>query len=209
MIKYLLLALGLILGSQVQATDLTLLAGYQFNTDFELSDSVNDASDAHELGEPGDDLELDGGAVLSLAVDFVFDHHPDQRIGFYLSHHQAQFDASAGLEDEGMDITHLHFTAMNYYPRGNWEPFVLAGIGVAHFSPDDKTLSSDTRVSAQIGAGANYKMSENLLLRLEARWIPTFFNGSSSGICSGGCIIALQSDTYSQVQANIGLQYRF
>jgi len=205
--KYFLLLLGLSFSFQTAATDLTLLVGYQFNNDFEVSDTV--VENPSVSGEPGDDLELDGGAAVSLAVDFVFNNRPDQRIGFYLSHHQAQFDDNAGLQNEDMDVTHLHFTAMNYYPKGDWEPFVLAGIGVAYFDPADKTLTDDTRLSAQIGAGANYKISPNLLLRMETRWIPTFFNGSSSGICSGGCTIALQSDTYSQFQANIGLQYRF
>jgi len=41
------------------------------------------------------------------------------------------------------------------------------------------------------------------------RWLGTFFNSSSSAFCSGGCTIAVSSETYSQVQANLGLMYRF
>jgi opacity protein-like surface antigen len=191
-----------------QAVDVTLLGGIQGNQDFELAE-FDEAGGAPDTAEPGDDVTLEAGPAVGLAVDFVFDNNPDQRIGFFLTHHRADFGSEAGLEDSQMDITHLHFTAMNYYPRGSWEPFVLAGVGAAHFSPADDSLDSSTRVSAQIGGGANYKISESLLLRLEARWIPTFFNGSSAGICSGGCTIALKSDMYSQFQANIGLQFRF
>lgn len=190
------------------AVDLTVLAGYQYNNDFEVGDTT-EGEPVAGLGEPGDDITLDGGAVLGLAIDFGYGANPDQRIGLFLTHHRADFGSEAGLEDGDMDITHLHFTGMNYYPRGDWEPFVLAGIGAAYFSPGDSLLKSSTRVSAQIGAGANYRVSDRLRLRLEARWIPTFFNGSSAGICSGGCTIALKSDVYSQFQANIGVQFRF
>ena len=207
--RSLLLVLGLVLATGTAAADLTLLAGYQYNSEFELGEGIGQASGSPDSGEPGDDLQLDGGGALSLALDFQFNDNPNARIGLFVTHHRAQFDSSAGLVDRDMDITHLHFTAMNYYPQGNWEPFVLAGIGAGYFAPDDSSLRADTLFSAQIAGGTNYKISESLLLRIEARWIPTFFNGSSAGICSGGCTIALKSDMYSQFQANIGLQFRF
>ena len=204
MLRATLITLAYILSSQAIATDLTLLLGYQGNSDFELSESIDQS-----LGEPGDDLSLDGGAALSMAVDFVFNNDPNARIGFFLTQHEGEFESGAGLEDVEMDVTHVHFTAMNYYPSGNWERFVLAGIGAGVFSPTDNSLKDVTKFSAQIGGGANYKISENLLLRFDARWIPTFFNGSVSGICSGGCTVAIKSDVYHQFQANIGLQLRF
>jgi opacity protein-like surface antigen len=208
MLRATLIIFAFILSSQASATDLTLLFGYQYNDDFELSDSIETLND-QEFGEPGDDLGLDGGAAVSVAVDFVFNNDPNARIGLFVTRHEGEFESGAGLDDAKMDVTHIHFTAMNYYPSGNWERFVLAGIGAGVFSPADNSLNDDTLFSAQIGGGANYKFSENLLLRFEARWIPTFFNGSASGICSGGCTIALKSDVYSQFQANVGLQFRF
>ncbi len=191
------------------ATDLTVLAGYQLNNDFEISDDAAQLPEDSLDGEPGDDVELDGGAALSLALDLDIFDNPDQRIGFFLSTHEGSFERNAGLERGDMTITHLHFTGMNYYPQGNWEHFVIAGLGATHFDPDDSSLDSDTRFSMQVAGGTNYRLSENLLLRLEARWIPAFFNGSSAGICSGGCTIAVKSDTYSQFQFNAGLMLRF
>jgi opacity protein-like surface antigen len=202
-----LFMLGVLLPASVQATDITFLAGYQYNSDFEIAQNADEISDIP--GEPGDDLGVDAGLALGLAVDFVFDNRPDQRIGFFVSHQRTQFESGAGLNNRDLDVTHLHFTAMNYYPRGKWEPFVLAGIGAGYFSPGDSSLKSTTRFSAQLATGANYALADNWYLRLEARWLPTFFNSSSAGICSGGCTVALKSETYSQFQANIGLQYRF
>jgi len=198
----------LVLSAPAFALDLTLLAGYQFNTDLEISTATTPIS---PNPEPDDkqDVELEKGASFALAVDFIFEENADQRIGFYLSHHQTDFDSNAALDTTGIDVTHLHFTAMNYYPNGNWEPFVLAGIGAAHFSPDDRSLKNVTKFSAQLAAGSNYAITEALLLRFELRWIPTFFNGSASAFCSGGCALRVKSDIYDQTQANAGLMYRF
>lgn len=192
------------------ATDITLATGYQFNSDFEIV-SANNLPPTVEpgTGEPGDDVELEDGAAFSLSVDFVFEQQQTKRIGFYLSYEQTEFDSNAGLTDTDIDITHLHFTAMSYYPSGNLEPFVMAGVGAGFFSPKDPSLDDETKFSAQIGAGTNYRINDTLLLRFDVRWLATFFDSSGAAFCSGGCTIALSSDTYSQVQANIGLMYRF
>ncbi len=197
-------------GLPALATDLTLLAGYQFNADFEVeSVGATPTGTSQANASPGDDIELDDDAAFGLAVDFLYRQRQDQRIGFYISHQQTRFDANAGLAERDMDVTHVHLTAMSYYPEGNFEPFVIAGLGVGIFSPEDSTLKDETQFSMQVGAGANYRLTDNLLLRFDARWLPTFFNGSGSAFCSGGCTIRLSSDTYSQVQVNAGLMFRF
>jgi len=192
------------------ATDVTLLIGYQFNSDFEVT-SLEDQPPvvSPSTAEPGDDIGLDDAAAFSLAIDWVFNNQQDKRIGLYISHEQTQFDSKAGLDNSDMDVTHVHFTAMSYYPSGRMEPFVMAGLGAGFFSPKDSTLKDQTQFSAQIGAGTNYRFSDTLLLRLDVRWLPTFFNSSSSAFCSGGCTVTVSSTTYSQFQTNLGLMYRF
>ena len=200
----------LAINTSASATDLTILAGYQFNTDFEISTSEQLPTVIPPgIGNPGDSVTLDEGLSFSLALDFKLEKNPDQRIGFYISHQQSDFENNAGLIDPSMDITHVHFTGMSYYPKGKMENFVLLGLGAGFYSPGDKTLDNETRLSGQIGVGTNYKISESLLLRMDARWILTFFNGSGAAFCSGGCAIQLTSDVYSQVQVNIGLLFRF
>lgn len=192
------------------STDLTLSVGYQFNSDFELAGIAGRPPEiSPDIGEPGDDLSLDDTANFSFSVDFVFADQPNKRIGFLVTHAKTRFEPNAGLADPDLSITHLHFTAMSYYPRGNLEPFVMAGIGAGYFSPRDDSLKDETMLSGQIAAGTNYRFSDHMLLRLDVRWIPTFFDGGGAVFCSGGCVIALSSDLYSQVQANIGLMYRF
>ncbi len=206
----LLLAITLLtLSLQAGAADITLLYGQQFNSDFEVGSVENLPSGSLSNPQPGDKIVLDNGSVFGLAVDFIYANNSDQRIGFFVSHHQSSFDSDALLNDSDLDVTHVHFTAMNYYTDGKWEPFALLGLGAAYFAPKDHTLKNVTRFSAQIAGGANYRFSENLLLRLELRWIPTFFGGSTTVFCNGGCTVSVKSSVYSQVQANAGLQYRF
>ena len=199
----------LLISMHASATDITLLFGNQFNSDFEVSSAENLPSGAPTSVVPGATIQLDDGSAIGLAVDYVFKKDTTQRIGFFLTHHKSSFDSGAELDNDDVDITHLHFTAMSYFPNGNWEPFALLGLGAGNFKPKDGTLKTVTRVSAQIAAGGNYKFSDNMLLRVELRWIPTFFGNSTSVFCDGGCTVAVTSSIYSQVQANIGLQYRF
>jgi outer membrane protein W len=196
-------------GIPSQALDITLLAGYQFNNDFEVAAYSGRPPTTAHTGTPGDDVPLDDSSAFGLAVDFVFEENQTKRIGFFASHQQTEFDDNAGLADRDIDVTHLHFTAMSYYPDGKMEPFVLAGVGAGIFNPKDSSLKDVTKFSAQLATGFNYRLFDSLLLRFDVRWIPTFFNGSSSGFCNGGCTIAISSDTYNQIQANAGLMFRF
>lgn len=197
------------LPSLAHAFDLVALGGYQFNADFEFSNSGTQPPVTEPRARAGDDVELEQGVVYSLGGDFVFNRNPDQRIGFYVSHQQSDFDDNAGLADTALDVTHVHFTAMSYYPQGKLEPFVLAGVGAGFFAPEDDSLKDVTRFSMQIGAGANYRLGESVLLRIDLRWIPTFMDSDGTVFCNGGCTIAVKSDVYSQFQVNTGLVFRF
>ena len=80
------------------AADISLAVGYMFNSDFEVARINQQPPEVSPgTGEPGDDISLDDAASFTLAVDFVFENQPDKRIGFYISHEQTEFDATAGL----------------------------------------------------------------------------------------------------------------
>ena len=206
--KLLLFILLTAVASVARPFDLVVTGGYQFNTDFEFSTGgapVNPPPPA----QSGDDVELEQGVVYGLAGDFVFNRNPNQRIGFFVSHQQTDFDDNAGLADTGLDVTHIHFTAMSYYPQGKMEPFVIAGVGAGIFSPEDSTLRDVTRFSMQIGAGTNYQLAKSVLLRFDVRWMPTFMDSDGAVFCDGACTILVKSDAYNQFQVNTGLLFRF
>lgn len=209
MMKSLLIPALLSISFQAAATEITLLLGQQYNGDFEVSAARDLPAGLQPDPVPGEKIQLGRGSTFGLAVDVVFRNNPDQRIGIFISRQRTDFGASAALTDGNVDITHIQFTAMNYYPNGKWEPFALLGLGAVNFSPKDYTMKDVIRFSGQIAGGTNYRFSESLLLRLELRWIPIFFGGSTDVFCDGGCAVSVKSPAYSQVQTNLGLQYRF
>jgi opacity protein-like surface antigen len=186
------------------ATEVSLLGGVQFNADYVVDDGI-----APESGRSGDDISVGNGPVFGVAIDLGVLPDPTDRIGIYLSQHSTEIGANAGLGDSDLLVTQLHFTGTKLYPAGDWEGFVTAGVGGTHFDPDDSSLRSSTEFSFQVGGGAQYKISEAFLFRIEARWIPIITSTDAAGICSGGCIIAVDSSVYSQVQINAGFSVRF
>jgi hypothetical protein len=128
------------------AVDLTLLAGYTVSAEFENIETETE-------------VRIDESPSYALALDFPFQNMANQRWGFYLSYQETAFSGEAELADSDLSITHLQFTAMTLWPQGRWEPFLLLGVGGAHFSPDDSTLQSVTRISGQIAGGANLKLA--------------------------------------------------
>ena len=185
-----------LLSLTANAVDLTLLLGYTVSAEFENVETETA-------------VKVDESPNYALAVDFPFQGKANQRWGFYLSHQLTEFSSEAELGDSDLSITQLQFTAMTLWPQGRWEPFLLLGVGGAHFSPSDSTLSNVTRISGQIAGGTNFKFSEHLLLRLGARWVPTFFSGNSAVFCDGGCTVGVSSSVWSQGVVDIGLQFRF
>jgi opacity protein-like surface antigen len=177
------------------AVDVTLLVGYTVSAEFENVDTRTE-------------VQVDESAQYAVAVDFPFEGS-HQRLGFYLSQQNSVFSDDANLADSDLSITHLHFTAMTLWPRGRWEPFVLLGVGAAHYSPGDSTLKDVTRISGQIAAGTNFALTDHLLLRFGARWVPTFFNGSGAAFCDGGCTVGISSTVWSQGVVDAGIQFRF
>jgi len=203
------LLLGLLFfNAAALATEVTLFGGHQWNGDFQVAVS-NDGSASLSATTINEDVDLESGSVTGLAIDFFFRNDMEQRIGFFASQQQSRFAANAGISQTRLDIIHLHLTFMRYYPNNKWEPFVLAGVGAVKYSPDSFELSDETHFSAQLGGGVSYPFTDNLLLRLDARWLPTFFHSEGEIFCSGGCDIRIDSELFNHFQLNTGLMYRF
>ena len=206
-----LLLLAMLVGSlPVQAADLSLLAGQQFDPGVEISASSQWPPGNFPTAEPGDSLDLDDGPLWAVALNIPFQGNSDQRVGLFYSRHSTEFNPAAGLANPDLDISYLHFIGTNFYPQGErLSFFALAGLGATFFQTSDASLRDVTRFSMQIGAGATVELTSNVLLQMEMRWLPTFFGGDASVFCSGGCTVSVSADTMNQFQMNAGLMFRF
>jgi opacity protein-like surface antigen len=90
------------------------------------------------------------------------------------------------------------------------EPFLGAGIGIAHLSPQDSRYDSETRALFSLAGGYRFRLTDNIAMRLEARGYYTLLNTNAAVFCgNGGCIARVDSSGLTQVEINAGLSMRF
>jgi hypothetical protein len=86
---------------------------------------------------------------------------------------------------------------------------VAGGVGLAHFDPAPAGLTSETRFSLNLGFGTTFPLGNGVALKLEGRAYATLVEGSSSFLCSGGCVVQIQGDTFTQAELLAGIAVRF
>jgi len=68
---------------------------------------------------------------------------------------------------DSVEITFYHLDALYYFmPAGKFNPFIVAGIGGASYSP---TISTNNMAALNIGIGAKYWVAERIALRFDIR----------------------------------------
>lgn len=137
-------------------------------------------------------------------------------------------DASRELELQfSQQRTHLYapggtgtvvvpMTVQNYQVGGTnfWEgvlgqgPYVGGGLGFTRMAPEGEGFTSETRPSLSVALGYQWQVG-GLALRAETRANFVVINSSGGLFCSGGCTIAVRGDTMSQLEASLGLGWRF
>ena len=197
----LILLASLYAPAQVWAGDLeiTPIIGYVFGGGFEDSANGNrlDLADTENYG-----------IILSL-------RDKSKPGGFYelLYSHQSTYLKGDGTVLSGDSRLHIDIDTIQiggtYGTEGeNVNPFVAAGVGVTHMSPEQG--DAETRFSFSLGAGVKVPLSENIGLRIEGRGFATVFDGSGSLFCSNGsCEIQAQGDTMWQFSAFSGVAFSF
>jgi OOP family OmpA-OmpF porin len=91
-----------------------------------------------------------------------------------------------------VDITFYHLDALYHFmPDGKFNPFVVAGFGGAHYSPD---ISSRDMAVFNFGVGAKYWLADNIALRFDLR---------------DNLVTEIFQESYHNVNATVGLVFRF
>jgi len=107
-----------------------------------------------------------------------------------------------------VDINYLHLGG-RYGPEGaTFNPYVVAGVGVAYFDP--KEGDSETKFSFSIGGGVNVPLSEHIGLRFEGRGFGSVFENNSSIFCANNqCLIKTKGDVLWQFTGFSGVVFSF
>lgn len=84
--------------------------------------------------------------------------------------HESRIGAKKGQfrsPTDDVDLTFYHIDAVYHFmPDSNFTPFVVAGFGGAHYSPD---ISNQDMFTFDFGVGAKYWLADNIAFRIDLR----------------------------------------
>lgn len=97
-----------------------------------------------------------------------------------------------GSPMDDVNLTFYHLDAVYHFmPDGRFNPFVLAGIGGAHYSPD---ISDGDMAVLNIGVGAKYWLSDRIALRVDLK---------------DTMVTEIVQETYHNLGATLGITFAF
>jgi opacity protein-like surface antigen len=177
--------------------DVAVYAGYRFGGSF-TDVATQDDWEASEAGSFAVALGL--GVDAQRQYQLFFSHYSGalQPVGFLTP-----------VTDIGLSITYLHFGGTYFFEATGQGPYLAGGIGLTHFDPSQAGFGSETRFSMSIAAGFQLPLSQRVALRLEGRAYGTLINSGTTFLCSGGCVVQIQGDTFAQGDLLVGVAARF
>jgi OOP family OmpA-OmpF porin len=91
-----------------------------------------------------------------------------------------------------VDITFYHLDAVYHFiPDGRFNPFVVVGVGAAHYSP---TISTRDMAALNVGLGAKYWLTDSIALRFDVQ---------------DYMVTEIIQETYHNIRATIGITFAF
>ena len=112
---------------------------------------------------------------------------------------------------QNVTVDQYHGDFTHEYIVDNWparvRPYIMASIGATHIS--GSVTRSFTRVSLGIGAGFKIFFNRKVGFRLQGEWLPIVVDPEVGLVCSGGCLIRIQTQVTSQGEFAAGPLFRF
>lgn len=195
-----LCALMLTLARSVCAENsVTVYGGYVFGG------SVTDTT-------TGQTLDVLDAPSYALALDFGLD--PRSQVQVFFNHQQTHIQAPSFLSASpqiGVGLSYLQIGG-NYFIDGiGHGVYVVGGVGVTYMSPSVSDLSSETRLSLNVGLGYMIPLGKHFGIRFEARGYATLLNNDGGIFCGSnkGCVITISGQGFYQGEGLVGLAVRF
>ena len=208
--RFLILLLSLLLtlpsiANQSGPKEISPFAGYRFGGNFDVSGDLYGTNEIQTL-----EIEIDESSSFGVVVAWPY---ADKRQGeLLLSHYKSELIPASLLTPYTSDlsVTYLHLGGNVPLANGLLPLWFSGGFGVTHFSPDDKKLDDETKLSVNLGLHSKLQLSERIALRLGARLYATFLNSDSTIFCGEDtCEITISSDMWLQSELSAGLTFTF
>jgi len=189
---------------QAYAFELAPYGGYRFGGTFAAADS-------------GTSIELDDSASFGLI--FNARHSPDTQWEALYAHQETTADtAGLGLGLGGADldlgIDYLHGGGTYLFDSAWGRPFLSATVGMTRIDVQNAGFDDDVFFSFSMGLGVQFRPTERLGLRLEARGFGTLVDSDTDIFCRTGpdenvCAVRIDGDVMWQMEAIAGVVFRF
>lgn len=189
----------------------TPLLGYRMGGSLEGEDA--------EGADTGEEVELDDDSVVGFILNAPFDTPGGDAYTeweFYWAKQSVGIDGAPQGVDPALELDITHYLLGGTYVGGGGRarPFVAAGIGAAHLSPDAPGYDSDTVFAFGIGGGAQFFPASRFGLRVEGRLLGSVIDSDSAIFCSTGpvgatCAFRASGDVLWQWEVTAGLTLRF
>jgi OOP family OmpA-OmpF porin len=104
----------------------------------------------------------------------------------------ADEEGQFGRPMDGVDSTFYHLDLVYHFkPDGKFNPFILAGFGGAHYSPE---ISTRDMAAFNVGVGAKYWLTDNIALRFDLQ---------------DYMVTEIFQETYHNIGVTIGITFAF
>lgn len=180
-------------GPALAGVEITPSVSYRFGGGFEDANT-------------GTNINLDESAGYGLVIDF--DIQPDKQIEVYLSRQSTTMSSGGPFTGDPLFdvvVDYYHIGGLYLFEGERFRPFISGTLGLTRMDPQRTDLRSETRISAAIGGGAKFFLTENLGIRLDLRGIYTALNSNASIFCAGGCAVQVRSSGFLQGELGAGL----
>lgn len=189
---------------------ITPLVGYRIGGEIEGQDTGDSGSR---------DVELENASLYGLVINL-----PAEKLRsgdyteweLYVSRQTVGIDrAPEGVDpDLEVEITHVLLGGTYVGPGERVRPFLGAGIGAAHLSPDADDYESDTVFAFGLGVGLHLFPERRIGGRIETRVLGAVTDSNSdifcaSGPSAAGCVYRGSGNVLWQWELTAGLSVRF
>jgi hypothetical protein len=189
---------------------ITPLVGYRIGGEIE-------GEDAGEAGSQ--DVELENASLYGLVINLPAEKMQSgdyTEWELYLSRQKVGIDRPPeGIDpDLEIDITHVLLGGTYVGPGEDVRPFLGAGIGAAHLSPDAGDYESDTVFAFGLGVGLHLFPERRIGGRIETRVLGAVTDSDSDIFCASGpsgsaCLYRGSGNVLWQWELTAGLSVRF
>jgi len=207
--------LSLIIGANVQAQQDN---GWFIKPSFGISTLSDQSGNATNAGQFDGDWDVKTSSGFNAGLGLGYQYNPNISVEVYWEYRTNDTDttiASTGDVLEGNYASNMFFLNGYYHltPNQKWQTYVGAGIGWTQEIDIDleengveRSYSGDGDIGFQLMVGADYEVSDNLLLNGEIRY------GAMSSVEMTGeenATGTLTGFDYNPLTIGIGLKYKF